>query len=172
LTRSRASGSVRESCVSPLSSSRAKVRLRAQALGHQRRDLRANIAAVSSAAIAGRSILPWLLGFCSIIVLKRLAVSLDLLVQLCYLFGEPLAREDARLAGIAMEERAVDRDNGSADQAKLANQQHEAAVRRLQSPSSSPCGNWRSFGIPAAGSSEARSAPDCGSLPAPVAATT
>ena len=101
-----------------------EVGLRARTPGHQRRDLRADIGAVSAAAIIV-AVVPWLLGFRRIIVFKRLAVSLDLLVQLRDLVGEPLAREDARLAGIAMEERAVDCDNGSADKPELACQQHE-----------------------------------------------
>src|SRR5712691_10957130 len=113
----------------------SKISLRARTLGHQRRDLRADIAAVSSPASAWTAgvILGLAFGLRRIVVVKGLAVSLDLLVQLCDLFGEPLAREDARLAGVAMEERAVDRDNAPADQAELAHQQHEAAVRRLQS---------------------------------------
>ena len=109
-----------------------KVGSGARTPGHQRRYFGADIGAISSAAIAVGSILPRLLGLRRVIGLKRLAVNLDLLVKLCDLFGEPLAREDARLAGIAMEERAVDRNNSSPDKAKLACQQHEAAVRRLQ----------------------------------------
>ena len=66
-----------------------------------------------------------------IIVFKRLAVSLDLKLKPCELLFEPLAGEDGRLAGIAMEERAIDRDNAPADQIKLAKQQHEVAVYRL-----------------------------------------
>ena len=108
-----------------------EVDLRARAPGHQRRYFGADIGAISAAAIIV-AVVPRLLGLRRIIVLKRLAVSLDLPVQLYDLFGEPLAREDARLAGIAMEERAVDCDNGSADKPKLACQQHEAAVRRFQ----------------------------------------
>src|ERR1019366_2501800 len=71
-------------------------------------------------------------GFRCIIVFERLAVSFDLLFQVCDLFGEPPARENARLAGVAMEEGAVDRNKGSADKAELSCQQHETTVHRLQ----------------------------------------
>ena len=43
------------------------------------------------------AILALIFGVRRIIVLKRLAVSLDLLVQLCDLLSEPLAGENARL---------------------------------------------------------------------------
>ena len=107
-----------------------KVGLRARALGHQRRYSLAEIAAISSAAIAGT--VSSISGFRRVIVFKGFAVSLDLQVQPCDLFGKPLACEDARLAGITMEERAVDGDNRSADKPKLARQQYEAAVHSLQ----------------------------------------
>ena len=102
----------------------------ARASGHQFSHLRADIAAASAGTVG--PILPWFLGLRRIIVFKGLAVSIDLQVEPCYLLGKSLAREDAPLAGVAMEERAVDRNNTAADQTKLANQQHEAAVHRLQ----------------------------------------
>src|SRR5579863_8921683 len=108
-----------------------KVGLRARALGHQRRHLGADIPTISSAA-AARTFSAVLLRLRRIVVFKRLAVSLDLQIQLCDLFFEPLAREDGSLAGIAVEERAVDCHDAAADQVKLAKQQHEAAVHRLQ----------------------------------------
>jgi hypothetical protein len=89
--------------------------LRARTPGHQRRYFGADIGAISAAAIIA-AVIAWLLGLRRIIVFKRLAVSLDLLVQLCDLVGESLAREDARLAGVAMKERTVDRDNTATDQ--------------------------------------------------------
>ena len=93
-----------------------------------RRPISVAVTAISSAAIAVGSIS----GFRRIIVFKRRAVSLDLLVQVCDLFVEPIARENAGLACIAMEEGAVDRNNCSADKAKFSNQQHETAAHRLQ----------------------------------------
>ena len=60
-----------------------------------------------------------LLGLRYIVGVERLPVSLDLLVQLGDLFGQLPAREDAVLAGIAVEQGAIDRNKGSADQVKL-----------------------------------------------------
>ena len=85
---------------------------------------------MSSAVIAAA--VDRLLGFRCIIVFQRLAVSLDLPVQVCDLFGEPPARENARLAGVAMEEGAVERNKGSAHETEFTCQQHETAVHRLQ----------------------------------------
>ena|SRR6516165_1589658 len=106
-----------------------KIGLGTRALGHQRRYSRAKITAIAAviAAAVGS-----FFGFRRISVFKRLTVSLDLQVQPCDLFGQPLARENALLAGIAVEERAVDRNNTAADKPELANQQYEVAVRRLQ----------------------------------------
>ena len=112
----------------------SQVGIGARALRHQRRYFGADIATISSAAPVRTvgAILPRFVGFRCIIVFNRHAVSLNLQVQPGDLFGEPLARKDARLAGIAMKEGAIDRNNGPADKAKFANQQHEAAVHRLQ----------------------------------------
>ena len=101
----------------------------AQAPGHQLLHFCADIIAIS---LAIALTLASLLGFRRIVGFKRLAVSLDLLVQLRDLFGELPARENALLAGVAVEQGAVDRNKGSADKAEFANEQHETAVRRLQ----------------------------------------
>src|SRR5689334_7224484 len=71
-------------CVKPI-----KVGLGAQALGHECGDHLTDITAICSAATAmtATSMLGFILGFRRIIVLKRPAVGLDLLVQLCELFG-------------------------------------------------------------------------------------
>ena len=58
----------------------------------------------SAVAVIVASILALILGFGRIIVFERPAVSRDLDIQPHNLLCEPLAREDARLAGIAMEE--------------------------------------------------------------------
>src|ERR1700685_3121416 len=54
-----------------------------------------------------------------VVGVERRPVSLDLLVQFGDLFGQLPAREDAVLAGIAVEQGAIDRNKSSADQVKL-----------------------------------------------------
>src|SRR5664280_2161452 len=106
-----------------------KVGLGARALGHQLLYFDPQIIAMcpASAVTVGS-----LLDFRCVIVFKRLAVSLDLPVQGYDLFGEPPARENARLAGVAMEQGAVDRNKASAHKAEFSCQQHETTVHRLQ----------------------------------------
>src|SRR5664279_249850 len=105
-----------------------KVSLGARALGHQLLYSRPKIIAIACVAMTVGS----RLGFRCVIVFKRLSVSLDLPIQGCDLFGQPPARENARLAGVAMEQGAVDRNKASAHKAEFSCQQHETAVRRLQ----------------------------------------
>ena len=69
--------------------------MRARTPGHQRRYFGADIGVVSAAAIVVAAAV-WPHGLRRVIVFKRLAVGIDLQVQPCDLFGEPLAREDAR----------------------------------------------------------------------------
>src|SRR5664279_2012505 len=90
-----------------------KVSLGARALGHQLLYSRPKIIAIACVAMTVGS----RLGFRCVIVFKRLAVSLDLPVQGRDLFGQPPARENARLAGVAMEQGAVDRNKASAHKA-------------------------------------------------------
>src|ERR1700687_4379165 len=67
-----------------------------------------------------------------IVGVERATVSLNIAIKGCYMFGELLARCDARLARVAMEKRAIDRHKLAAHQVKLAGQKQEAAVYRLQ----------------------------------------
>jgi hypothetical protein len=89
--------------------------LRALAPGHQFLHL---VAATALAAIS-RTVAS-LLGLLRIIGFESLAISLDLLVQRGDLFGQLPLREDAPLAGIAVEQGAVDRNNAPADQVEFA----------------------------------------------------
>jgi len=107
-----------------------KVGARTFAPGYQLLHLGADIAAISLAAIPRTASL--LLGFFRIVGIECLAVSLDLLVQTSDLLPEPASREDAVLASVAVEQGAVDRYMGAADQLKLAHKQHETAIRCLQ----------------------------------------
>src|ERR1035437_8113432 len=109
---------------------RLKVGLGARPLANHLLSSRPKIIAMASAAIAVT--VGSLLDFRCVIVFKRLAVCLDLPVQVCDLFGEPPARENARLAGVAMEQGAVDRNKASANKAEFSCQQHETTVHRLQ----------------------------------------
>src|SRR3984893_1944406 len=105
-----------------------KVGLGARAPGHQLLYSRPQLIAMASVAVTVGA----LLGLRCVIVFERLAVSLDLPVQVCDLFGELPARENAGLAGVAMEQGAIDRDKGSADKTELSCQKHETTVHRLQ----------------------------------------
>ena len=96
------SGLVKDSCVSTARLQPVEVGL----CGRQRFAIRT----ASSAPKSPPSPLPTFppdccflgcLASAGIIVFKRFAISIDLQVQPCDLFGEPLAREDTRLARIA-----------------------------------------------------------------------
>src|SRR3954469_22425345 len=96
--------------------------------GHQLLDLVPDIAAILVAILA----VARPLGFRRVVGVERLAVRIDLLIELGDLFGELPTREDTVLAGIAVEQRAVDRDQSPADQPDLLQQKDETTVRRLQ----------------------------------------
>src|SRR5437764_14592587 len=128
LLKSLASGSVRESCLLSLASSPSR-------LARARERL-----AISSFTLVPRSPscpppssrLRSIGCSASVASLSSSDLPLDLPVQVCDLFGEPPARENARLAGVAMEEGAVERNEGSAHETEFTCQQHETAVHRLQ----------------------------------------
>jgi hypothetical protein len=105
-----------------------------RALRLQRRDLISDSStpAVASASACVRTapliaaLLPGIIG------LKRLRISLDIGVDRCQIALEPLAGLDARLAGVAVEKRPVDRHQRSADEIELPGQHDERPVRGLQ----------------------------------------
>jgi len=53
--------------------------------------------------------------------------------------------QDAGLAGIAVEERAVDRHQGAAQQIEAAGEQHKNPGSPPSARPRWPCGNWRSW---------------------------
>ena len=63
---------------------------------------------------------------------QRRAVSLDVAVERRQPFGKLLVCRDARLAGLAMHKRAVNRHQRAAHQAEFAHHQHEVPVRCLE----------------------------------------
>ena len=101
------------------------------AFGHQRGQLLSDVTAIT---IAAAPILPCrrMPCLCCVVGVERAAVSLDVLVDRRELLGEALARPDASLAGIAVEEGAIDRHQRSTHQARLARQQYELPVGCLQ----------------------------------------
>src|SRR3974390_1278588 len=95
LLRSLASGSAFVACLQIF-----EVCLRAGASGHQFLHLLADIAAALAAV--PRTVVS-LRGLFRIAGVKRLSISLELLVQRGDLFGQLPLREDAPLAGVTME---------------------------------------------------------------------
>src|SRR5882757_11198715 len=68
----------------------------------------------------------------AVVGLQRLAIFLDIAVDTCKLLGQPLARLDARLARVAMEEGAIDRHEFTAQKLEFAQQKYKFPVRRLE----------------------------------------
>src|SRR5882757_9539051 len=66
-----------------------------------------------------------------VVRLQRLAIFLDVAIDTRKLLGQPLARLDARLARVTMEEGAVDRHKLATQKLKLAQQKHKFPARRL-----------------------------------------
>src|SRR5207249_4022082 len=104
-----------------------KINLRPRALGHERRNLLPDIRAIPAAIGAARR-----RRLRRIVAIKRGSIGLNVALQRRYLLPQLLAGRNARLAGVTVEERPVDRHKRSTHQIKRARQQHEIAVRRLQ----------------------------------------
>jgi hypothetical protein len=101
--------------------------LHVDALGHQCRDLPRDVAAAPAIfATARRRRLRGIVG------IERGAISLDLALDLRQPFRELAARPNARLAGVAVEKRAVDPHQFAAQEAEFASQNHKITVRRLE----------------------------------------
>ncbi len=68
----------------------------------------------------------------AVVGLQLPAIGLDVAVECRHLLGKPLARHDARLAGVTVEERAVDRHQRATRQAKFTHEQHKLTVHRFE----------------------------------------
>ena len=68
----------------------------------------------------------------TVVGLKRGAIGFNLLLNLRQPLGELALRLDARLAGVAVKKRAVDRYNFTAHQIEVAQHKHKLPVRRLE----------------------------------------
>ena len=102
------------------------------ALGHQCRNLLCDVpAAVAPATLppCGRT-----LRLRAIVGLKHGAIGFNLLLDLRQSLGDPALRLDARLAGVAIKKRPVDRHNLTAHQVEFARHKHKLPVRRLERP--------------------------------------
>ena len=100
-----------------------KINLRPRALGHERRNLLPDIRAIPAAIGAARR-----RRLRRIVAIKRGSIGLNVALQRRYLLPQLLAGRNARLAGVTVEERPVDRHKRSTHQIKRARQQHEIAV--------------------------------------------
>ena len=69
---------------------------------------------------------------CRVVSIQRRAVGLDIAFHRRELLRQPLAGDDARLARVAVEERAVNRYQLAAQKIELAGQHHEVTIGRLQ----------------------------------------
>jgi hypothetical protein len=103
-----------------------KISLHFRALSHQRRDLLRDVLA------AGRLAGLRLRRLRGVVFRQRRAVSLDVAIKRRQPFGKLLVRRDARLAGVAMQKRAVDRHHLAAHQAEFAHHKHEIPVQGLE----------------------------------------
>ena len=106
-----------------------QIGLQARALGHQGRHLLRDVSAAVVPAIPPRR---RTFRFGSVVGFERGAIGFNLAIDLRQPLGQLALRLDARLAGVAIKECAVDRHHLSAQKVQFAQHQHELPVRRLE----------------------------------------